>query len=166
MIKIFTDWQGGNHMIIILNSYFNIYPHYSNNNKWFPPCWFIVWMIWFIFSPHFFSVGWDRLFLPFFFSLSPIIISTTPILISYHHYLPLHHLTISWRPRHCTHAVAAGLHNNNIDNSSPPPPFSIYSSSSSTSSSLYIPIFYLTSSPHQHYFPTSSTYNPFNTIRR
>jgi hypothetical protein len=57
--------------------------------------------------------------------------------------------------------VAAGLQNNNNNNSPPP---SIYSPSSSTSTSLYIPVFFLTPSPHQHFFPTSSTYNPSPTF--
>ena len=115
------------------------------------------------FPPSFFFVGRAWLFQPFFFSLSPIIIF--PLLPYYHHqhhYLHPLHLIVGWRPRHCNRAVAAGLPNNNNNNSSPPLNLLL----------LFFhfivaihPCFFLTSSPHQHYFPTSSTYNPFSVGR-
>ena len=115
------------------------------------------------FPPSFFFVGRAWLFQPFFFSLSPIIIFhysliTTINIIIYILFTSLsvegHGIAVApWRLASTIITIIILLH------------LSIYSSSSSTSSSLYIPVFFLTSSPHQHYFPTSSTYNPFSVGR-
>ena len=67
------------------------------------------------FPSPFFFVGRAWLFQPLFFSFSPIIIITITF-TTINTIIFTFHPTVSWRPRHCSHAVAAGPHidNNNI----------------------------------------------------